>query len=434
MSSEPIIWTGKHRFDIKGSGLHEDTLRIVANYRKGERMLKLVLPTLCITYADMAFQNAVGGMQKNYPASKAYGPVYFDPPVELSGDDIEKYSYIRGAHRVEIGPHETIIEFFQWEELVIPRMRIDELQKEKGAEAVLSVDNWRINVDQPLKIAVKQYADGRHVGGINVEKRHPKYVPPTVKPLYDLWVKVTDGVTQRPLQETIVELWCWDDGAETSSGTGGFVRESHHYTNSDGIVKVNSLPAEILWWFTVRKPGWRIAPRCMRPLAQQSVRLHMVAWRMQGETFKYTWKTNDSLKDLAQFTHFSVQEILKLNHVSSENNLVPGMHIKLPCYQGAYMPENRETLISIAKRFRIKNLKELAAVNSLRDIKSYNGKADLKLPQWLYLHARSGDSLDRIDKQFNLPQNSTIPVHRLYRPKEGALLTGEVVALPYTIR
>ena len=431
MSSEPYRWAGEHRFEVKGSGLHEDTLRIVANYRKSERMLKLVLPTLCITYADMAFQNAVGGMQKNYPASAAYGPVYFDPPVELSGDDIEKYTYIRGARHVEIGPRETIIEFPCWEDLVIPRLRIDELRKEKGVEAVLSVDDTQIDVNQPLKIAVKQYADGRHVGGIMVEKRHPKYVPPVSKPVYDLWVRVFDGVTQNPLQETIVELWRWDEGAKTSFSLGDFVRESHHYTNSDGIVQVNGLQAEMLWWYTARKPGWRIAPRCLRPLAQQPVRLHMAAWRMQDETFKYTWKTNDTLDDLAQFTHFTVQEILKLNRISSAKHLVPGMDVTLPCYQGTYRPESGETLVSIAKRFGLKGLKELAAVNDLHDIKSYHGEADLKLGKWRFLHARSGDRLEGIDTQFNLPRDSTVPVHRVYRPHEGALLPGEVVAVPY---
>ena len=431
MSAQPYIWTGKHKFEIKGSGLHEDTLRIVANYRKSERMLKLVLPTLCITYADMAFQNAVGGLQKNYPASRSYGPIYFDPPVELTADDIEKYTYIRGAHRVEIGPRETIIEFSCREDLVIPRMRIDELQKAKGAESVLLVDNTKIDIDQPLKIAVKQYADGRHVGGIMVEKRHPKYVQSELKPVYDLWAQVVDGVIQNPLQETLVELWRWDDSAGTTFGSGDFVRESQHYTNSDGIVLVKNLPAEMLWWYIVNKPGWRIAPRCLRPLAQQSVRLHMVAWRMHDETFKYTWQTNDALEDLAQFTHFTVQEILKLNGIPSTQHLVPGKEIILPCYQGTYRPESPEKLLSIANRFRLKDLKEMAAVNGLSDIKAYHGEVDLKLPQWLFLHARSGDRIEEIDKQFNLQLNSTVPVHRVYRPQKGVLLPGEVIAVPY---
>ena len=60
------IWKGEYAFRISGSGLHEDTLRIKSSYRKQEEMLKLVLPTLCITYADAKFQDSIGGEQENF--------------------------------------------------------------------------------------------------------------------------------------------------------------------------------------------------------------------------------------------------------------------------------------------------------------------------------------------------------------------------------
>jgi len=427
MGSQPYSWIGEHSFEINGSGLHEDTLRIEQNYRKSERMLKLILPTLCITYADMAFQNAVGGLQKNYPGSAAYGPVHFDPPIVLTGNDIEKFSYIRGAHRVEIGSQKTVIEFPCWEDLVIPRLRIDQ---SPGTPALLAVDTAQIELEKPLKIVVKQYADGRHVGGITVEARHPKYIEPELKPIYDLWIRVIDGVTQDPLQEAIVELWRWDDSISTPYGPGDFVLDGQHYTNSNGVVQLSNLPAQELQWYTVRMPGWRITPRYLKPLAKQSVRLHMHAWKMREDTFRYTWQKHDDLDDLAKLTHFDAQDILHKNQINSASKLQPGMEITLPCYQGTYRPEGWEKLNEIAMRFGMKDTKALADANGLRDIKEYDGAVDLKLPQWRFFHARAGDSLMAFDKQFSLPAGSALPVHRVYRPRAGALLPGEVVAMP----
>jgi hypothetical protein len=429
MSLQPYVWSGKHNFEINGSGMHEDTLRIVQNYKKSEQMLKLVLPTLCITYADMTFQNAVGGLQKNYPGSKVYGPVHFDPPVVLEGDDIGKYTYIRGAYRVEIRPDDTIIYFPSWKDLVIPRLRIDE---SSGTPGMIAVDNARIEMDKPLKILVKQYADGRHVGGITVESRHPNYIEPKVKPVYDLWLRIIDGTTQKSLQETIVEIWHWDPNASTPHGTGKFVLDKQYYTNGNGVVQLNDLPADGLKCYTVRLPGWRIAPRYLRPLAQQSVRLHMRAWKMHHDTFSYTWQAKDDLDDIAKLTHLDTKDILKQNHITSASKLKPGKEITLPCYQGTYRPESWEKLHEVATRFGMKNTKELAKANGLRDIKEYNGAVDLKLLQWRFLHARVEDSLMVFDKQFGFPVDSSIPVHRIYRPRVGALLPGEVVALPIT--
>jgi hypothetical protein len=427
MSSEPYFWSGEHRFEISGSDMHEDTLRIAANYRKSELMLRLTLPTLCITYADMSFQNAVGGLQLNYPASAAYGPAYFDPPVVLTGDDIEKFTYIRGAHRVEIGPDKTVIEFPCWHDLVMPRLRID---RSPGAWAVMEVGETRIDMEMALKISVKQYANGRHVGGVTIEKQHPEAIIPTLKPEYDLWIRVIDGMTRQPLQETIVELWRWDSRIVTPYGRGDFYSDGHHYTNGNGVVQLQGLRADHVQWYTVNKAGWRIAPRCLRPLAGQHVRLHMQAWKMRSDTFRYTWKAGDVLDELAKLTHVDVQEILHMNRLRSARQLVPGMVITLPCYQGTYRPEQWEKLVDIAKRFGYKGTQALAEAIGLRDIKAYHGATDLKLPQWRFFTARAGDSLKAFDGQFGLRKRATRPAHRLYRPREGALLQGEVVAVP----
>lgn len=427
MTPQPFIWTGKHSFEINGSGMHEDTLRIVQNYKKSERMLKLVLPTLCITYADMAFQNAIGGLQMNYPGSRVYGPTHFDPPVILAGDDIEKYTYIRGAHRVEIRSEETIIYFPCWRDLVIPRLRID---KSPGTPATLAADAAEIEVDEPLQILVKQYADGRHVGGITVESRHPKYVAPEVKPVYDLWLRVIDGKTQKPLPEAVVEVWHWDPNTLTLHGTGNFILDKQYHTNGNGVVQQSNLLAGELQYYMVRMPGWRIAPRLLRPLAQQSVRLHMRAWKMRKDSFKYTWQAHDKIDEIAKLTHLSTKDILKQNKIDSAGKLEPGMEIQLPCYRGSYRPETWEKLESIAARFGMDGTEGLAKANGLRHIKQYNGDVDLKLPKWQFLHARADDSLSVFDKQLGLSEGTSVAVHRIYRPQKVMLILGEVVAMP----
>lgn len=82
----------------------EDTLRVESNSREKERQFRLVLPTLCITYAKMDFANCIGGEKANYQASRSYGPAFFDPPVVINGAaEIERLTCIRGADRVVTG-------------------------------------------------------------------------------------------------------------------------------------------------------------------------------------------------------------------------------------------------------------------------------------------------------------------------------------------
>jgi hypothetical protein len=306
-------------------------------------------------------------------------------------------------------------------------LRIDQ---KKGAPAMLQVGSTQLDVETPLKILVKQYADGRHVGGVTVEKRHPKYVQPELEPVYGLWLRIIDGVARKPLPEAIVELWRWDDAIRTPYGVGAFVMDGQHYTNGNGVIQLDGLRANHLHWYTVRMPGWRIASRCLRPLPNQMVRLHMRAWKMTLDMFRYTWQDHDVLDDIAGLTNLEPHDILKMNNLVSSSQLSTGMTISLPCYQGTYRPENWETLDAIARRFGLKDSQVLADVNGLHDIKAYDGAADLKLPHWRFFHARNDDSLGWFDEHFGLPSNSTVPVHRVYRPRGDALLPGEVVAVP----
>ena len=91
--SNPIVWHGQQEFWLAGTDHHEDTLRIESNYSQAqaEHTLRLTLPTLCITYANMQFTNAIGGKQENYPSSSKYGPIFFDPPVVITDtEEVEK--------------------------------------------------------------------------------------------------------------------------------------------------------------------------------------------------------------------------------------------------------------------------------------------------------------------------------------------------------
>lgn len=395
--TKPMIWSGEHHFEVDGSGLHEDTLRIGRAQPQGERMLTLVLPTLCITYADMVFQNAVGGVQMSYPGSAVYGPAFFDPPVELTGDDIERLTYVRGADRVVIGRERTVVEFGSWEELVIPRLRIG---AGVGAPAALAVASTSIDVEAPLSIAVKQYADGRHVGGLAVEARHQDYVESTPEPVYDLWARVVDGRRREPLPEVIVEVWGWDPRAEREGGVGGFVAVAEVATDGHGIAQTGGLRAGQLQWYSARLEGWRVAPRCLRPLPQQSVRLHLLAWEMTPD------------RDATQY------------------ELERGASIPVQRYEATYRAESWETLDEVARRFGFAGANELAESGGLRHPDQYTGAADFTLPGWALLHAPAGDTSTLLDRRLDLPSGSTIAAHRLYRPVPDALVPGEVVAVP----
>ena len=203
-----FVWEGKHPFSIYGTDRHEDTLRVASEHLTTETPLSLTLPTLCITYADLRFANAIGGVQENYPASAAYGPTFFDPPVEILGEEeVERLTWIRGAHRGVIGAKETVVEWYPWRKLVIPRLRIG---TKEAARVYLAVQNAPIAVDEPLAINIEQVADGRYMGGIRVEKRHPDWHPPEPQKDYALYVRVLHGVTHEPLPETRVNVLRWD--------------------------------------------------------------------------------------------------------------------------------------------------------------------------------------------------------------------------------
>jgi len=426
--TEPITWKGEYVFRLSGSGLHEDTLKIKSNYRKQEQMLKLILPTLCITYADAKFQDSIGGEQENYPASRVYGPAYFDPPIEILGEQkIEKFTYIRGAHRVEISPEKTVIEFPSWQDLVIPRLRLN--QKEP-AEACLHVPDTHISVDEPLKISALQYADGRHVGGVRLEKRHPKWQPSRLEENYSLWIRVIDGASLQPLPEVMVDILHWDAKAKTPLGDGGFRLDDRLYTDGAGCIQIQQRPSGELEAYVVRRPGWRAVVRCLRPLAGQKVRLHMRVWPLTKDTVRIAWQGVDKLDVVAQRTGHSVEDILQLNRFKGTIGPKVGMRINIPCYVAAYQLEPWDTLDWVAETFGYRDAKGLAEVNGLKHVADLDGGTAIKLPDWRFFYAQEHDTLEKFDTMLGLPKGSSITVGRVFHPDPGVPFAGETVATP----
>lgn len=426
-SIDTYFWRGEHGFQINGSGLHEDTLRVSNNYPNSEGQLQLVLPTLCITYADMAFQNAIGGKQENYPASKEYGP-FFDPPKVINGEaEIEHLTYIRGASRVEIGPEQTIIQFPSWKDLVIPRLRIDQ---EKGAEAVLAIDEVGINVLEPLEVSVRQYADGRHVGGVKIRKEHPEFEPPQLTREYDIWIRVIDGMTLEPMQEAMVNVWHWEPKAATPYGAGSFQLADRQHTDGTGAVYLTGRPSEELEAVSVYVPGYRVVPRTYRPLSGQHLRLTMRAWPLTPGTMRFTWRSGIQLAGLAQVTGRPEGEILQLNRLRSAADLSAGMTITLPCYAATYRLESWDTMDWIGGAFGYRDAAGLARASGLAAPGDYDGSADLNLPDWRFFYARENDNLDLFDRMFGVAEGSSIAVGRVFRPEPRLLFHGETVAVP----
>jgi LysM repeat protein len=427
-SSDPLIWSGEHSFDVVGTERYADSLRVKTPRKGGEELLRLVLPTLCITYADMKFANDIGGVQESYPASQAYGPRYFDPPVELIGEaDIRKFTWIRGAHRVTIGPTETEIEWYAGKTLIIPRLRLD--QKEP-AQAKLVVKDAHIPVERPLVVTVLQYADGRHIGGIRFEKRHPLYEPPKEPQEYNLWVRVVDGETGEPMPEARLNFFRWDPGASTPSGTGGFVLVEHRYTNGDGVVQDAHRPSGEREAVVLDMPGWRAVARCFKPLGGQHVRLFMRAWRLRKAQMGYMWQKGDRLDRIALLTGHSEQEILDANRLTDPSDLKPGMRIRLPCYAATYRMESGDTYEWLARAFGYAHVKELARLNRVRDLAALGGK-DIRLPGWYFFYARRDESLQVLDKRFGLERGSARTVGRVYHADPDLPYEGETIALPY---
>ncbi|MFO0576158.1 MAG: hypothetical protein U1A78_19315 [Polyangia bacterium] len=387
----PITWRGGQTFRVAGTDLHEDTLRIRCSDKKRESVLRLRLPTLCITYADMKFINAIGGRQLRWPDSQVYGPKYFDPPIEIKGQaEVERLTWIRGAHRVVIGPKQTEIEWLALRGLVIPRLHIS---RKEPIEALLHVDSAVIDVGQQLQIDIAQYANGRPIGGVQVVKRHPDWrEPPAERPRYRLWVRVVDAVSRRPLREAKVALFRWKGPLPPASG-GGFTRLEEPYTDGSGSVVRDPRPAdESLEAVTLAKPGWRATARVFRAMPNEPVSVLLSATQLKA-------------------TKYPVP--------------VPGASRTI--YAAAYNLDPGDTLEQLAAAFRYKDVAELSAMNGVA-VGALGGL--IPLPGWYFVHAQAGDTLEHLAKEFNLSGRWPRTTGRHHRPEPSTLIEHEIVAIP----
>jgi hypothetical protein len=421
-------WTGEHKFLVSGGRRHEDTLYIETSPGKGEELLQLRLPTLCITYADMAFANAIGGAQVKYPSSRSYGPRHFDPPVKVKGSGaVEKLTWIRGAEQVEIGPEATNIAWYRGKPLVIPRLRIE---FGESVPAALGGSKVPIPVQQPLIVDVAHLMDGRPVGGLRFEVRHPQWIAPPEPTLYDLCVKVIDGETRDPLPEVRVNFLRWSTQQSTPNGQEGFERLEQRYTDGSGYIHLPHRPCGALEAITLDLPGWRAVARCYRALPGQPVRVLLTAWKLRVDMVRYTWSASDTLEQLAALCGHEPEEILAINRLSSPSALSAGMTIKLPCYAAAYRLEEGDSLDWLAKEFGYGDAQHLGVVNGVSDPAYMDAGLDIPLPGWRFFYARPGDSLGRFDAMFGLPAGASRAVGRVYRPNPCVPIDAETIAIP----
>ncbi len=409
-------------FFITGVGDEDDTIRIDGGQRKTEKLLKLVLPSLCITFADMQFANQIGGVQNKYPDSKEYGPEYFDPPKVLEGEkEIRKFTLIRGAKRVTIGPRETVIEFESYRTLVVPQLQI---KKKERAEASVRVPEIEISVNQPFNAKIMQFADGRHVGGVQFQKAHPDWKPTPIDERYDLWVRVIDEVDRRALSEVKVILSSWNEEQ------GAFVEEANWYTNKMGIVEQKNLPCSDKKLLSIERPPYLTQTWRFRPLPGQKVKRTFKLWQNKNVTFPYVWKVGDTIKAIATLTRTPAATILRMNKVRSPDQIKTGQTINIPAFEPTYRVEARDTLRSLTARFCYNNVEELAKANHLtKPYKIYRGQR-LLLPGWRFFVARSADEFDKLDGEFSIPKGWIRSVRRTHHDKPNRIFRNELIAIP----
>jgi hypothetical protein len=387
--SQPIVWNGTQAVYIVGTEHEDNTLRVQPSQQFKEKTLKLVLPTLCITYADMKFANAIGGAQRTFPDSQVYGPTFFDPPVVINGQkDVEKFAYIRGADRVTIGPKETVIEWQSWRELVIPKLRVKNRERIK---ALLRIPQISITVTQPFSVRFKQYADGRHVGGVEVVKWHPDWKPPSKPEEYSLLVRAVDGNLRRAIPKAKVTLYTWI-GKQAS---GKFVREASWYTNDMGIAEASGLQCAEKKLVIIECEPWLPHTWRFRPLPGQEIK----------QTFKL-WK----------------------NRILRQTG--PKMRMGLKIFEAVYHVEKRDTLERLGEYFCYNSAEELARANGLqRPFMIYQDQG-LKLPGWLFIQAGASDLFGSFDRQFRLSKGWARPSQRTLHDDPTRAYEHEIVAFP----
>ncbi len=429
MPVNPIEWKGTHNFMVVGTIYHDDTLRVesTAPDREQHPLLKLTMPTLCITYASMKFINDIGGEQALYPDSEPYGARYFDPPVTLTGADIEKLTWIRGASKVTIGRDQTDVEWRIGTPLVLPRLRINPKRPVEGRVAVPKV---KIGVDQPLRIQVMQYADGRHIGGLQIEKRHPAWSPPKESLRYTLRIRVIEPPALHPMREVPILLHIWDPAATTAFGKGNFKRTGRRASGANGAVELTGRTSGQLEGATLDLPGYAEPAQAWRAMPGQIVGLVFRPIALQRTTIPYVWSAGDTPEAISALVGIAATDIVTPNLQPSQKALKVGQKIDLPCYAAAHLMQGSDSLDWLAARFRYVELGELADRLKLPSLDGLTTLGTIPLPGWIIVYARPGDTLEALDVKFGLPKGWSRVLGRPHHPEPRLPMERECVAVP----
>lgn len=156
----------------------------------------------------------------------------------------------------------------------------------------------------------------------------------------------------------------------------------------------------------------------------------------EGETNIYTVKSGDSLYKIAQNNNTTVDEIKRLNSLTS-NNLVIGQALKLPSpltSENTYTVKSGDSLYKIAQKYNT-TVDEIKRLNNLTSNILSVGQV-LKLPttssetpssNTVDYTVKSGDSLYKIANQYNVTVDA---IKRANNLTTNTLQIGEVLRIP----
>ena len=86
------------------------------------------------------------------------------------------------------------------------------------------------------------------------------------------------------------------------------------------------------------------------------------------------------------------------------------------------------------EHFGYESVEELAKLNRMRDLATWDGSTDILLPGWSFFHARNEEFLPLLDEMFQQPDDSVRTVGRAHRADARLPYKGEIIAVPDHLR
>ena len=156
----------------------------------------------------------------------------------------------------------------------------------------------------------------------------------------------------------------------------------------------------------------------------------------EGETNIYTVKSGDSLYKIAQNNNTTVDEIKRLNNLTS-NNLIIGQTLKLPSpltLENTYTVKSGDSLYKIAQKYNT-TVDELKRANNLTSnilsvgqiLKLPNTSSETPSSNTVDYTVKSGDSLYKIANQYNVTVDA---IKRANNLTTNNLQIGQVLRIP----